>query len=102
MIRVTESYPKKLLKKFHLQGMQGCSELEVISYQTSILRIKKLLLRRKFKNKDVKVKIWKFKGSKPENSPRYLKTWPLKKIYTCKECEDELNLEKYLDKYSIF
>ena len=49
VIRVTESYPKKLLKKLYLQAMQGCSELEGISYQTSILRIKKLLLRRKLK-----------------------------------------------------
>ena len=43
---------KKLLKKSELQGMQGCSESEMISYQTPILRMKKLLLRRKFQNKN--------------------------------------------------
>ena len=40
----------------YMQGMWGWSESEGISYQTPILRIKKLLLRRKFKNKKWKPK----------------------------------------------
>ena len=49
--------------------------------------------------KNVKVKTKNFQGSKQKNSPKYLKTWPFKKDYTCKECEDELNLKEYLTKH---
>ena len=45
--------------------MQGWSESEGISHQTSILKIRKMLAQWKSKNKNVKVKTKKFKCSKP-------------------------------------
>ena len=58
---------KKLLNKSYLQGMRRCSESEGISYQTSIMKIKKLLLRRKFKNKESLSENLKVLGLKAKN-----------------------------------
>ena len=49
----------------YMQGMWGWSKSEGISYQTPILRIKKLLLRRKFKNK--KIIKWKPKSVRDQS-----------------------------------
>ena len=53
-----------------MQGMWEKSESEGISYQTQILRMQKMHLKREFKMKKI---------IKPKISPKYFKTWPLKK-----------------------
>ena len=47
--------------------MQGWSESEGISYQTPILRIKKMLLRSKFKNRKLLSENLKVLGIKAKN-----------------------------------
>ena len=80
--------------------MQGWSESEGISHQTSILKIRKMLAQWKSKNKNVKVKTKKFKCSKPNIRLDYsiLSIKIADKNYSCKECEDEINQKGCLTK----
>ena len=53
-----------MLKKLYLQGMQGCSELEGMSYQTPILKIKKFFWEVNSKIKMIK---WKPKSVRAQS-----------------------------------